>query len=53
MSLWVIGDLQGCFSPLQELVQKLRFDPRRDRILFTGDLVNRGPASLEAPRRLM
>ena len=47
MSTYVIGDLQGCFASLQALMPRL---PDADRLIFVGDLVNRGPQSLEALR---
>jgi bis(5'-nucleosyl)-tetraphosphatase (symmetrical) len=49
LSLLVIGDLQGCDSSLQSL---LAVAPHHDRLLFLGDLVNRGPQSLAALRRV-
>src|SRR5690349_4894675 len=43
----VIGDLQGCLPSLRELLAR---DDAKARLLFVGDLVNRGPASLETLR---
>ena len=50
MAVWAIGDLQGCYDPLQRLLERIRFDPAVDRLWFCGDLVNRGGQSLETMR---
>ncbi|MBV2131783.1 symmetrical bis(5'-nucleosyl)-tetraphosphatase [Pseudomonas sp. MAP12] len=52
MALYAVGDVQGCLQPLQCLLQRVAFDPQQDRLWLVGDLVNRGPQSLETLRFL-
>jgi bis(5'-nucleosyl)-tetraphosphatase (symmetrical) len=50
MAVYAVGDIQGCYLELRQLLQQIAFDPARDRIWLTGDLVNRGPDSLAVLR---
>lgn len=47
MTRYAVGDLQGCFDPLQRLLERVKFDPAHDQLWSVGDIVNRGPQSLE------
>lgn len=52
MAVYAVGDLQGCLEPLKCLLERVRFDPAQDKLWLVGDLVNRGPQSLETLRFL-
>ena len=50
MATYVVGDLQGCFIPLKQLLDQVKFDPAFDRLWLAGDLVSRGKHSLQTLR---
>lgn len=52
MARWAIGDIQGCDEELEELLDRIAFVSGRDQLWLVGDLVNRGPRSLQVLRRI-
>lgn len=50
MTDYAIGDIQGCYERMRDVLGKVDFSPSRDRLWVAGDLINRGPSSLETLR---
>lgn len=50
MTIYAVGDLQGCLSPLLRLLEQVNFNPTVDQLWAAGDIVNRGPESLQTLR---
>lgn len=46
MATYVVGDIQGCYAPLQRLLERIDFDPANDQLWSVGDIVNRGADNL-------
>lgn len=47
MATYAIGDIQGCYDEFRLLLKKIQFNPASDRVWLAGDLISRGPKSLE------
>lgn len=50
MTIYAVGDIQGCHTELVQLLEKIRFEPEQDKLWLVGDLVNRGADSLQVLR---
>lgn len=52
MATYAIGDIQGCYDPLRRLLDRIGFDESRDTLWLAGDIVNRGPQTVQVMRFL-
>lgn len=50
MAIYAVGDIQGCLKPLHCLLEQVGFNKNTDQLWCAGDLINRGPESLETLR---
>lgn len=50
MATYAIGDIQGCYDEFMALLELARFKPKKDKLWVAGDMINRGPKSLETLR---
>jgi bis(5'-nucleosyl)-tetraphosphatase (symmetrical) len=50
MAVYAVGDVQGCYEALSCVLRRAGFDAGRDQLWLVGDVVNRGPQSLEVLR---
>ena len=46
MTHYAVGDIQGCYHELMDVLEQVNFDPKNDCLWVAGDMVNRGPDSL-------
>jgi len=50
MAIYAVGDIQGCYHELEQMLELIRFDNKKDQLWLVGDLVNRGAGSLSVLR---
>lgn len=53
MSKYIIGDIQGKFKGFIELLEKIQFNPNKDKLYLLGDTINRGFGDVETLRYIM
>lgn len=46
-NIWLVGDLHGCFGLLMSQLRQMKFDPWHDLLISVGDLIDRGPQSVD------
>ena len=50
MSTYVMSDIHGCYSELMKMLEKIKFDPKKDELIIAGDIIDRGPENLQMLR---
>ena len=53
MAKYIVGDVQGCITSLNNLLTKINFSFDSDRLFFVGDIVNRGENNLETMKFIL
>ena len=53
MAVYWVGDIHGCYDEFRHLLREMAFDPARDELLLTGDIIGRGPKPLDTVRYIM
>ena len=53
MTTFIIGDVHGCLEQLEQLLAIIDREDPNAQLLFTGDIINRGPDSIGVLRRIM
>jgi len=44
---FIVGDIHGCYDELMAMLEHIKFEPTTDRLFSVGDLIDRGPKSLD------
>lgn len=50
MSTYVISDIHGCYTEFMQMLEKIKFDPKKDELIIAGDIIDRGPENLQMLR---
>lgn len=48
-----IGDVHGCYDEMMKMLDAVHYTPGEDCVYFTGDLINKGPASIQVVKEIL